>query len=73
MNNTAHKSIVVIAACLIAGCGSGEPAFDRESYEAETEKWRSDRLARLKGPDGYLNLAGLFWLEEGATPHRFGG
>jgi len=57
----------VITACLIAGCGSGEPDFDRESYEAEIQEWRSERLARLKGPDGYLNLAGLFWLEKGAT------
>lgn len=67
MNNTVHKSLVAIAACLIAGCGSDEPAFDRASYEAEILQWRAERLARLKGPDGFLNLAGLFWLENGAT------
>jgi uncharacterized protein (DUF1684 family) len=67
MNHTVHRSLVAIAACLIAGCGSDEPAFDRESYEADILAWRAERLARLKGPDGFLNLAGLFWLENGAT------
>jgi len=67
MNNTVHKCLVAITACLIAGCGSDEPAFDRASYEADILQWRTDRLARLKGPDGFLNLAGLFWLEKGAT------
>lgn len=33
-------------------------------------EWRSQRLATLKGPDGWLNLAGLYWLQEG--PNSFG-
>jgi uncharacterized protein (DUF1684 family) len=31
----------------------------------EIEKWKEKRLARLKSENGWLNLAGLFWLEEG--------
>ena len=40
------------------------------SYEHELAEWRSQRVATLKGPDGWLNLAGLYWLEEG--PNSFG-
>ncbi|MDH3744701.1 MAG: DUF1684 domain-containing protein [Acidobacteriota bacterium] len=39
-------------------------------YIAEVEEWRSDREERLRRPDGWLSLAGLFWLEEGEN--RFG-
>ena len=35
------------------------------SYEHELAEWRSQRVATLKGPDGWLNLAGLYWLKEG--------
>ena len=42
----------------------------QDSYEHELAEWRSQRVATLKGPDGWLNLAGLYWLEEG--PNSFG-
>ena len=34
------------------------------------EKWRAQREARLKADDGWLSVAGLFWLHDGAN--RFG-
>ena len=40
------------------------------AYQTEIEKWRKDREARLKTDDGWLTVAGLFWLKEG--PNRFG-
>ncbi len=42
----------------------------QDSYEHELAEWRGQRVATLKGPDGWLNLAGLYWLEEG--PNSFG-
>lgn len=36
-----------------------------DAYLKEIGKWKEKRLARLKSEDGWLNLAGLFWLEEG--------
>lgn len=39
-------------------------------FKASEEAWRSHRLERLKAEDGWLNLIGLFWLEEG--PNRLG-
>jgi uncharacterized protein (DUF1684 family) len=38
------------------------------NYPAEIAAWRSDREARLKAEDGWLSLAGLFWLHPGDNP-----
>jgi uncharacterized protein (DUF1684 family) len=45
-------------------------AFDAAAHKTETQKWQSDRLASLTKPDGWLTLAGLFWLNEGEN--KFG-
>lgn len=44
-------------------CGRADVPVDPAAYEAETLEWRAARLERLRGPTGYLNLAGLFWLD----------
>lgn len=36
-----------------------------EVYYQSIENWKQKRIAYLKSHDGWLNLAGLFWLEEG--------
>ncbi|MDJ0940622.1 MAG: DUF1684 domain-containing protein [Woeseiaceae bacterium] len=56
---------------LLAAAALALAADVPDDYAAEIETWRADRLARLKAPDGYLNLAGLFWLEAGV--YSFGG
>ncbi len=47
-------------------CDSGHSARlqDSEAYLTDLAKWRTERVARLKGPTGYLNLVGLFWLRQ---------
>ncbi|MGI8988438.1 MAG: hypothetical protein ACR2I2_02500 [Bryobacteraceae bacterium] len=52
-------SASLLAASLLAATGG--------DYPASIEKWRQERLAKLKSPDGWLSLAGLFWLQEGAN------
>jgi len=37
------------------------------SYRASVEKWRAAEEAELKAADGWLTVAGLFWLKEGAN------
>jgi len=37
------------------------------AYRAEIEKWRQQREARLEAEDGWLAVAGLFWLDEGVN------
>ncbi len=35
------------------------------AYSAEIQEWRAEREEKLKAPDGWLSLAGLYWLDEG--------
>ncbi len=38
---------------------------DPRDYSAQIQKWREQREAALKSEEGWLTLAGLFWLKEG--------
>jgi uncharacterized protein (DUF1684 family) len=40
------------------------------SYQSEIAEWRRNREAKLKSDGGWLTVAGLFWLKDGAN--RFG-
>ncbi|MFL6212771.1 MAG: DUF1684 domain-containing protein [Blastocatellia bacterium] len=42
-------------------------AVDQPSYQAEIERWRAAQEAELRADDGWLTLAGLFWLKEGSN------
>ena len=52
---------------LFTACRYEPPAgsSNTSSHQQEIEKWRVNRVARLKAPDGWLALAGLYWLNEG--------
>ncbi|MEO6873170.1 MAG: DUF1684 domain-containing protein [Chthoniobacterales bacterium] len=43
------------------------PALAESDYVAGIQKWRAEEEADLKKPDGWLALAGLFWLKEGTN------
>ncbi len=45
-------------------CSGCRPAVD-PTYAAEIEAWHRARIERLRAPDGWLSLVGLFWLEPG--------
>ncbi|HKP14294.1 MAG TPA: DUF1684 domain-containing protein [Blastocatellia bacterium] len=53
------------ALLLIILMAAGALAADEPSYQAEIKKWRAEREAELRADDGWLTLAGLFWLKEG--------
>ena len=38
-----------------------------DSWRAEIDKYRKDRLEELTAPDGWLAVQGLFWLHDGAN------
>ncbi len=42
--------------------------FAASNYPSEIAAWRAEREASLKAEDGWLSLAGLVWLHEGANP-----
>lgn len=52
---------------LITACNSKkESVIDVASYQNEIEAWHANRVENdLKGDRGWLNLAGLYWLNEG--------
>jgi uncharacterized protein (DUF1684 family) len=49
-----------------SSCKRSTPLIeDEEAYRESIRQWQEQRLERLKGKTGWLNLAGLHWLEEG--------
>lgn len=52
---------------LILSCSpQKENTIDRVTYENEINAWHANRVAtQLVGDNGWLNLAGLYWLKEG--------
>lgn len=51
----------VVAA--VAGVGLGA----RQGYEADIRQWRAAEEAELRADDGWLTVAGLFWLDPGLS------
>jgi uncharacterized protein (DUF1684 family) len=39
----------------------------QKEYVGQIEKWRADHEAELKSENGWLTVAGLFWLKDGAN------
>lgn len=42
-------------------------AFPQTSFEAEQRQWREERDKELRAEDGWLTVAGLFWLKQGSN------
>jgi hypothetical protein len=58
---------LAVAACMwpIAGVCGSEPATGLAREQAAIAAWRSERFESLTSDNGWLTLAGLFWLKEG--------
>ena len=56
------RSILLI--CLRLFIHLGCTTRNNEEYVNEIENWRQLRVNFLKSEEGFLNLAGLFWLEQ---------
>ena len=60
-------SILIIIAGF-TGCGkTNRGVKGTPKYIASIKTWHNQRIKNLKKPDGWLNLAGLFWLKEGVN------
>ena len=44
----------------------------QNKYQNEIAKWRTNHETELKNEDGWLTVAGLFWLKDGANICRRG-
>lgn len=63
-----HIYAFFVSALLIgAACSSSQQEGTNPNYADEIRQWHSERIESLKKEDGWLNLAGLFWLREGAN------
>jgi uncharacterized protein len=66
MCNYISVAMIVTLSVFLHGCNSAPAVItDEAAYVKETEAWQQKRLERLKSKNGWLNLAGLLWLEEG--------
>jgi uncharacterized protein (DUF1684 family) len=53
--------------CLLTALFPVVSVLAQSDYVKAVEKWRSDEAADLKKEDGWLALAGLFWLKDGVN------
>lgn len=67
--------ITIYLLCIFfLGCSSKESMTTQElqNYEEEINVWHAKRLHELKSPEGWLNLVGLYSLDQGANPFGSG-
>ncbi len=65
---TGKKILIALLVCgplFFIRCGNQNGSSEGDSYKERIHEWRANRLKSLKSPDGWLNLAGLFWLDSG--------
>jgi uncharacterized protein len=63
LKNISRQAIA--ATIFLLGCSPGQQETPDAAYVTAIEEWHAKRVENLKGPNGWLNLAGLFWLKEG--------
>src|SRR5690242_5996642 len=56
-----------LALCLALVVVPLYPTLAQSDYVKAVEKWRSDEETNLKKENGWLTLAGLFWLKDGVN------
>jgi uncharacterized protein len=56
------KQALLLLLLMFSGTTLGQ-----SSFTAENMKWRREREEKLKAEDGWLSVAGLFWLKQGTT------
>lgn len=63
------STFVLVGMLVAAACNSKKAESltpeERKAYEIEMADWYQSRQQALTADDGWLNLAGLFWLHEG--------
>ncbi len=69
--NRFFVTFLFLGALLMISSCSTEEKFDEEVWRSEVESWHSERIDELQQYDGWLSLAGFFWLKEGRE--SFGG
>jgi hypothetical protein len=59
--------LVLLSLLLVMFSCKQQPSIDHNAYLKEMDQWHAERLSRLKDKNGWLALAGLYWLKEGSN------
>ena len=65
-----QSATVIVVAILFMSTGdvsNSASVPDNDAYLAELAAWKTQRVENLQGPEGYLNLVGLFWMRQDAA------
>lgn len=66
MKSLRYSLILFSTILFFVECDRSSPLIeDPASYIASIEEWQKDRLEGLKSKEGWLNLAGIYWIEDG--------
>lgn len=57
--------MMIIPTILFSRCDQAKRDKTSDNYQDTIQEWRKNRVKNLKSPEGWLNLAGLYWLEKG--------
>jgi uncharacterized protein (DUF1684 family) len=60
-------TLSAFVAMTVVGLAGRTAGSADEGYAASVQKWRQERETRLKADEGWLTVAGLFWLKEGTN------
>lgn len=63
---------IAASVSFLFACSSATDKPVDPAYRLQIDTWHRDRVARLTRPDGWLSLAGRFWLQEGENPFGSG-
>jgi uncharacterized protein (DUF1684 family) len=61
LNSGSLLALVIV----LVSCTSKQEDISADQHNALIDEWHVKRVESLKSPNGWLNLAGLFWLKEG--------
>ena len=61
--------ISFVLAGMLTACSQQElgQAPVPDNYEEQIERWKAERVESLTAPTGWMRLAGMYWLDEGAN------
>lgn len=59
------RILLIIIVLLFPGCQPKNESVTSLAYIQEIDLWHARRVEALKAPSGWLNVAGLLWLQEG--------
>ncbi len=66
-SSVARLTVCIALAAVTSAAGHTARRTGAGSYRAEIRKYRAERVKELKADDGWLTVAGLFWLKPGAN------